>query len=258
MTFPLMPFSAQAPYLTDAQAAAYTYTNYIDLMTPGERVSGSSSNFAVRTARAERLSKEYTSSLGTFANVAAPRPVSLTNGCTILFFGGRDSSSSAGISGAEVNGSAISITALYNVAGTTAGNVYMSCYIGYTPLQVQDINSVNANFPVGGGTDILNSGSIYILPGRWAASSVTAFGAGVTGTLAIAANEIVGYSSATNTDTSSANVTYTAGTLIGCSKVNWYDGVEHGLVYRTSSGSVTLDQAFADAYLRMFKLTYQD
>lgn len=257
MTFPLMPFIAPISTLSQAQAADYLFDGYAGLMSSARRLSDTSNTFSTRTARADRISNEYVTSLGIF-NVDAPALSSSVSGSTLLFMGGRDSTSNASISGAEVNGSAISITQVWN-AITAGTDIRHSLYYGYTDLQPDELTTVRASFPVGSGTDILNASAAYVLPGPWTpGTTVNNGGSNSALTISVAANDIVAYSIGSELDSPAANVTYTAGTLIGCSKVNWYDGVEHGLVYRTTAGNITLTPTAtaSGGVLRMVRFTY--
>lgn len=254
MSAPMMPYTAPPSFLSRAQAAEYTFTNFTQVLSSGRR---SGQTLLIRSSRTDRVNAEYTSSTGIFSP-SPPRPATFTNGCTILFFGGRNSTSNATVSNASVNGNAVTLTSIYNGPALTTGTVYMSCFIGYAPEQVDNITTAQASFPVGGGGDVINVSSIYILPGRWTAGAVTVTSGTTAGTIAVAENEMVAYSCGNDIDSNAANVSFTAGTLIGCSKVNWYSGVEHGLMYRTTAGNVTLTpvNSLNNSFLRMFKLSY--
>lgn len=258
MTFPLMPFIAPISTLSRAQAASYLFTNFATLMTGADRLSDTSNTFKTRTVRADRIGNELTSSLGIF-NTSPPAPTGgQLSGSTLLFMGGRDGTN-ADISGAQVNGVAAALTNVFNVAAVSGGAIRHSLYYHTSTLRPNQITTARANFPVGSGSDILNASAIYILPGGWTPSTqANNAGDGSAVTLSVLANELVVYSIGNTVDSSAANVTYTAGTLIGCSKINWYDGVEHGIVYRTTDGNITLTPTATatGGILRLTKFTY--
>ena len=255
MSFPLMPFAGGPYMLSQAEVAAFVYNNYLTLCSTTDR---NPSVFATRAARAASTSREITTSLGTF-NTTIPSTAGLFNGCTFLFFGGRDTAV-ANISAATVNGNSISITQVYNNIGTPSNtDTGVSLYYGYIPqIRPQDITTCAATFPVGGGSNILTAGCIYIVPGKWTPQTYTVGTAGAALTVSIAANEMVAYSCYSETDSSANNITQTAGTLIASAKQNWYDGAQHGLVYRTTAGSVTMTPTAtaSTGYVYASKLVY--
>jgi len=258
MSFPLIPPPATPHMLSQAEVADFTYNNYLTLCSTTDKNAGATV-FNARAARASSTSREVTTALGTF-NTTIPAAVGLSNGCTFLFFGGRDDSppASSPISGATVNGTSLSITQVYNAAGNaTVGSVSM--YYGYiSQIQPRDITTCAATFPVGGGTNILSAGCIFIVPGKWTPQAYTVGTAGAALTVSIAANEMVAYSIYSETDSSANNITQTAGTLIASAKQNWYDGAQHGLVYRTTAGSVTMTPTAtaSTGYVYASKLVY--
>jgi len=257
MTFPLMPFIAAAPVSRD-QAAAFIYNNYASLLSPGQRTGTTSTSFAARSTRDQRNSAEYPVNQGFWNTTIPPITTGFVAGSTVLFFGGRYGSGNATVSGATVNGSSVSITEVYNTGGNASG-WYESMYYCFVPTQPQNITVAGALFPYEIGSNNLNSGSIYILPGRWTPGSVvTGASAGAAVTVPIEANELVAYSCSNEADTAAANVTFTAGTSVALSKMNWYGGVQHGLVYRTTAGNVTLTPTSVAslALMHAVKLTY--
>lgn len=257
MSFPIMPSPSTPRMLSQAEVADFTYNNYLTLCSTTDKSSGATI-FNARTARAFAVSREISLATGTF-NTTIPDTTGIFGGCTFLFFGGRDDSppASSPISGATVNGNSLSITQVYNAAGSSVGSVSM--YYGYIPqIQPRDITTCAATFPVGGGTNILTAGCIYIVPGKWTPQTYTVGAAGAALTVSIAANEMVAYSCYSETDSSANNITQTAGTLIASAKQNWYDGVQHGLVYRTTAGSVTMTPTAtaSTGYVYASKLVY--
>jgi len=248
-----MPSPATSRMLSQAEVADFTYNNYLTLCSLTDKTG---SVFQTRVDRNGLNSGELTTSLGTF-NTTIPAAVGLSNGCTFLFFGGRNATT-APISTATVNGNAVSITQVYNSTGSSgAGSVSM--YYGYIQqIQPRSITTCGALFPVGGGSNILTSGCIFIVPGKWTPQTATNGAAGGALTVSIAANEMVAYSCYNETDSSANNITQTAGTLIASAKQNWYDGAQHGLVYRTTSGSVTMTPTAtaSTGYVYASKLVY--
>lgn len=253
MSFPIMPLPATLAALTQAEVADYTYNNYLTLCSITNKTG---TVFDTRTDRNGLNSGEETQSLGTF-NTTVPSATGFTDGCTFLFFGGRDDPPGS-ISGATVNGNALAITQVYNAAGNaTLGSVCM--YYGYIQqIQPRNVTTCAATFPVGGGTNILSAGCIFVVPGKWTPQAYSVGTAGAALTVSIAANEMVAYSIYNETDSSSNNITQTAGTLIASAKQNWYDGAQHGLVYRTTAGSVTMTPTAtaSTGYVYASKLVY--
>lgn len=249
-----MPLPATLPMLNQAQIASYTYNNYLTLCSLTNKTG---TVFDTRTDRNGLAFGEESQSLGTF-NTTIPKATGFVDGCTFLFFGGRDGSS-APISGATVNGNSLSITQVYQAVGSSAALGYVSMFYGYIPrIQPQNVTQCEALFPRGSGTNILTAGCVFVVPGKWKPQAQTAGLEGLPKTVSIAANEMVAYSCYNDTDSSSNNISQTAGTLIASAKQNWYDGAQHGLVYRTTAGNVTMDptSVSSTAYVYSAKLVY--
>jgi hypothetical protein len=223
--------------LTQAEVVDFAYNNYLNLFSLTNKTG---TVFDARTDRNGLAGGEESQSLGTF-NTSIAAPTGSVNGCTIIYFGARQSGSSATISSPTVNGAAVSVTQYYNAQGNTNVSAgYVGMAYGYVNLQPQAITTAAANFPVGGGSNILNAGAIYIVPGRWSPAGLTSGGSSAAVSVSINANELVTYSCYNSSDSSAQNITQSAGTLIASCKQNWYDGCQHGLVYRTTAGSVTM------------------
>jgi hypothetical protein len=249
-----MPSPATPRMLSQAEVADFTYNNYLTLCSLTNKTG---TVFDTRTDRNGLASGEESQSLGTF-NTTIPDAVGLSDGCTFLFFGGRDGSS-APISGATVNGNSLSITQVYQAVGSSAALGYVSMYYGYIQqIQPRSVTQCGALFPAGSGTNILTAGCVFVVPGKWTPQVQTAGLAGAAKTVSIAENEMVAYSCYNDTDSSGNNITQTAGTLIASAKQNWYDGAQHGLVYRTTAGSVTMTPTSlsSTAYVYSAKLVY--
>jgi hypothetical protein len=257
MTFPLMPFIAAAT-ISRSQAAAFINTNYATLMSPTQRTGFTSTSFSARTSREQYVNAENPVNQG-FWNTTIPAPSGFVSGTTVLFFGGRYGSGNADISGATVNGASVSITQVYNTGGSSAGAWYESLYYCFVPIQPQSITVAGALFPYEIGSNNVNAGCLYILPGRWTPSSVvTGASDGAAVTVSIQDNEVVAYSCSNEVDAGGANVTFTAGTNVASAKSNWYGGAQHGLMYRTTAGNVTLTPTSLASFARMHavKFTY--
>jgi hypothetical protein len=238
MSFPLMPLASSARILTQAEVVDYIYNNYIDLCTgTGKDASGI---YTARTVRAENASGER-GSLGVF-NTTITAPTGYVNGCTVLFFGARNSSSNATVTSPSVNGTAVSLGLVYNAQGNTnVSTGYVGLYYGWVALQPNQITTAQANFPAGSGTNYFTGGCIFILAGKWFPISTTVGLASQTVNVAVNANELVTYSCYNSTDSGSNNITQTSGTLIASAKQNWYDGTQHGLVYSPTATTITTD-----------------
>jgi hypothetical protein len=237
MSFPIMPLPSPVKMLSQSEVVDFAYNNYLNLFSLTNKTG---TVFDTRTDRNGLAGGEESQSLGTF-NTSIAAPTGFVNGCTIIYFGARQSGSSALISSPTVNGAAVSVTQYYNAQGNTnvaAGYVGMA--YGYVNLQPQKITVAAANFPAGTGTNILTAGAVYIVPGRWTPAGLTSGAASAAVSVSINANELVTYSCYNSTDSSAQNITQSAGTLIASCKQNWYDGCQHGLVYRTTSGLVTM------------------
>lgn len=232
-----MPLPSPVKMLSQAEVTDFAYNNYLNLFSLTNKTG---TVFDTRTDRNGLAGGEESQSLGTF-NTSIATPSGFVNGCTIIYFGARQSGSSALISAPTVNGAAVSVTQYYNLQGNTnvaAGYVGMA--YGYVNLQPQNITVAAANFPAGTGTNILTAGAVYIVPGRWTPAGLTSGGTSAAVSVSINANELVTYSCYNSTDSSAQNITQTNGTLIASCKQNWYDGCQHGLVYRTTAGLVTM------------------
>lgn len=256
MSFPLMPPASSVRMLTQAEVADFTFNNYINLCT-GTGKDATTSIYDARTVRAENAFGER-GSLGIF-NTTIASPPGFVDGCTILFFGARNTASNATVSAASVNGTAVSLTQVYNAQGNTnVATGYVGLFYVQVALQPRDITTVQANFPNGSGTNFFTGGCVFIIPGRWTPQAPTVGAASAAVSVAVAANEMVVYSCYNSTDSGANNITQTTGTLIASAKQNWYDGTQHGLVYSTTATTITTTPTATatGCFLRVSKLVY--
>ena len=207
-------------------------------MTSAARPSSSSNTWSNRTVRSDIVTSEYTNSSGLF-NTSVPSEGGDSGSSTIFFLSGTNTSSNTGASSALVNGSTVKSNVIYSALGAGSGDA-VSCAVSNVPISAKSIFSVSATFPVGTGSNVLTSNSIFIVPGTWRNSNPVTVAQGATATITVPNGSIVIYSCGDVADTSAITVTVTTGTLIGRSKVNWYDGVEHGLVYSQNGNTVVL------------------
>jgi hypothetical protein len=255
MSFPIMPSPSPVKMLSQAEVVDFAYNNYLNLFSLTNKTV---TVFDTRTDRNGLAGGEESQSLGTF-NTSIAAPSGFVNGCTIIYFGARQNGSSALISSPTVNSAAVSITQYYNLQGNTnVATGYVGMAYGYVNLQPQKITVAAANFPAGTGSNILTAGAIYIVPGRWTPAGLTSGGTSAAVSVSINANELVTYSCYNSTDSSAQNITQSAGTLIASCKQNWYDGCQHGLVYRTTAGLVTMTPTATatGCFIRAVRWTY--
>ena len=250
-----MPLPSPVKMLSQAEVVDYAYNNYLNLFSLTNKTG---TVFDARTDRNGLAGGEESQSLGTF-NTSIAAPTGFVNGCTIIYFGARQSGSSALISSPTVNGAAVSVTQYYNAQGNTnvaAGYVGMA--YGYVNLQPQNITVAAANFPAGTGTNILTAGAVYIVPGRWTPAGLTSGAASANVSVSIGAYELVTYSCYNSNDSSANNITQSAGTLIASCKQNWYDGCQHGLVYLPTAGTVTMTRTATatGCFIKAVRWTY--